>query len=216
MQDDPSGDDRPDECVVYRLRPDVNAFRYLVPSGDGTLGCGPLVLDGTPERGSWRPLTVSALPEELPEPDIARICQGGLAFSPGALDSLREVLAPAGEILPLYLEDRVWGLLNVTEVLDCLDPEGTEWHTMGSTRIHVRSYAFRADRLPRTSSLFKTTEERRTRIYAVEGLQPPARSFKARVEELGLRGLVFEEVWRGEAPAPREDGPACSTEDFPV
>ena len=98
--------------------------------------------------------------------------------------------------MPLTHEGEQFFALNVTECINVLDNESTQWVYGQSTgaRIRIEQYAFHADRLTETP-LFKIPETSRSEILTVEGLKDPDDEFKSRVEKMGLTGLVFEEIW---------------------
>ena len=104
----------------------------------------------------------------------------------------------AGELLPFDYKNERYSLLNVTECMDCLNHEQTEWVVGKSTgaRIDIKRYSFRSARIPE-SSIFKIPN-RLADIYVVEGRYDPQDEFKSMVEQYNLNGLLFEEIWRDE------------------
>ena len=44
-----------------------------------------------------------------------------------ASENLRDILEMAGELLPIEYKNEPYSLLNVTEYMDCLNHERTEW-----------------------------------------------------------------------------------------
>ncbi|HEY7115373.1 MAG TPA: hypothetical protein VH475_02240 [Tepidisphaeraceae bacterium] len=111
------------------------------------------------------------------------------------VDKLAYPLRTAGELLPVNHEGREFLLLNVTEVINCLDREKTEFRRFTSDGIglHPVKYAFHARRF--TAPVFKIPEQVKSSIFAVEWSGNPARELKAAVEHHGLRGIKFELVW---------------------
>ena len=112
-----------------------------------------------------------------------------------ATEKLRDILEMAGELLPIEYKNEPHSLLNVTECMDCLDHERTEWVVGKNTgaKIDIQRYAFRVERMPE-SSVFKIPN-RLADIYVAEGRFDPEDEFKARVEQNHMKGLLFEEIW---------------------
>jgi hypothetical protein len=105
-------------------------------------------------------------------------------------------LEMAGDLLPLPYEDQEYTILNVTECINCLDHEASEWRHSPFTgqRISPLRYVFHPDRFSE-STLFKIPETRRAEILVVEGLHDPEAEFRYAVEQGNLKGLIFEELW---------------------
>ncbi len=97
--------------------------------------------------------------------------------------------------MPLPYENEVFTVLNVTECINCLDREKTEWeYAKGSgKKLWIKKYAFHHDRF--SSTIFKIPETCMSEILIVEGLRGPEDEFKQTVEAAGLQGLIFEKIW---------------------
>jgi hypothetical protein len=101
----------------------------------------------------------------------------------------------AGELLPLKYKDEMFSVLNITECIECLDSERSEWHTRANgSKLLVRPF-FRAERLP-ASTLFKSAHSW-GHFFCVEYSGDPKEEFKACVEHEKLTGLLFKEVMIG-------------------
>ncbi len=102
----------------------------------------------------------------------------------------------AGEILPLPFNGHEYGILNITDCVNCLDDVRSEWVLGKDTgkRIRIERYVFFPDRFSE-STLFKIPETRRGQLLTVEGVADPEQEFKPTVEKLGLTGLKFEPLW---------------------
>ena len=100
----------------------------------------------------------------------------------------------AGELLPLPYQGQEYTLLNVTECINCLDEEHTEWVYHLGTKIQIAKYVFHPDRFSE-STIFKIPQTRRGEILTVEGLKDPEDEFKYVVEKEGLKGIEFEMLW---------------------
>lgn len=102
----------------------------------------------------------------------------------------------AGELLPVPYKEQTFSLLNITQCIECLDAERSEWQEMKSTgRKRLRKPFLRADRMC-ASTLFKSAHSP-LEIYCIEYSGDPEEEFKASVEHHKLKGLVFEEVMMG-------------------
>jgi hypothetical protein len=113
---------------------------------------------------------------------------------------LESVLAQAGQILPLIYQGETFGLLNVTQCVECLDPDRTRWVFGESTGkpIRIARCAFLSSRFPR-SSIFKLPQTARSEILCYEGILDSDDEFKAPVEQNEMTGLRFREAWSSES-----------------
>jgi hypothetical protein len=89
--------------------------------------------------------------------------------------------------------------MNVLECANCLDERSTQWKFDKETRVPIRilKYEFRSDRFPEPT-FFKIPETAAGEILTVTGLKDAEDEFKPRVENLELKGLLFERLWSGE------------------
>lgn len=155
------------------------------------------MFDGRPKAGEWREIEA-----------VVEVCGGkkrrladfpylkgdALVMTEGARFQLADILDPAAELLPLHaLTGERFTLANVLPCYDCVDVEASEWSTSpAGERLWIERYQFVIERLPKVS-LFKT--EASSHILATEGWLDRECEFKPRVEQLGLCGLVFQEIW---------------------
>jgi hypothetical protein len=187
---------------VFRIRPDVNRWGYLVPAPGESAAGDELVFDGSSRAWSWRPLHLGLRPPGREPPDFAKLGHGAFVLREAARKLTQPVLERCGELLEVHLLDdtlsnhQVAHLANVTKVADCLDPEATEWVEVQGRRVHVKTYAFRPEALPDVA-VFKVRGLERDRVFTVSQRGPRERDFKLLVEGAGLKGLVFELVWEG-------------------
>ena len=128
--------------------------------------------------------------------DFAYSFCGGYALDSRACEVLRPILEQSCELLPLLPhEEETFHLLNVLEIVDCMDEEGTRFaisKATGHKTIQIEKYQFAPDRFSE-SPLFKLP--RRVGLLTVTGLIAPELEFKTIVEREGLTGLKFEELW---------------------
>jgi hypothetical protein len=106
-------------------------------------------------------------------------------------------------MLPLPYEGEILQVINVTECINVLDQEHTLWkiNQKSGVKVWIESYAFHSRRFSE-SSLFKIPETCNGEIFAIERCGDPECEFKARVEQAGLTGLIFEKVWSDGEPIP--------------
>lgn len=188
---------------VFRVRPDVHAWGYLVPvTGESATG-EDLVFDGKSRAWSWRPLHVGMRPAGKDAPDFARFGHGGLVLSPRAYKLCGPVLERCGELLPVHLDHKEVYLFHATRLVDALDEAACEWIEVQGRRVHVRRYAL-TPAVYEAANVFKLPQMARDKTFTVEGRAPRPLEFKPLVEGAGLTGLVFEEVWAGPAPCPED------------
>jgi hypothetical protein len=115
-------------------------------------------------------------------------CIGSIpAFSQRAVDALRDLLEPNGELLPLISPLGSYYAYNVTTVADVLDLEHSEIH-WGRKPIafDIKRYVFRAEQL-QMLSIFRIPEEP-SGTYVTE-------VFASRVREHSLEGFNLIPAW---------------------
>ena len=106
-----------------------------------------------------------------------------IAVSTVNLGRLQPFLEEAGQLLPLSYKSEVFSVLNV---LKCVNYEIFPEKTPG--RLHQE---MAAKNIP--SGIFRSVD--RTYFYVSETTGDPANEFKAFVEQEGMTGLGFLEVW---------------------
>ena len=179
---------------VYRIKSDVNHYQYfLTEQGEDE---PKLMMDCTPKAEAWSPTPVFIYMPKLGKGDFYNFTSSALITSPRATEVLHTHLVKAGELLPLPYNGEVYTVLNVTECINCLDHEKTEWVYGKSTgaKIGIKRYTFHRNRFSE-SDIFKIPETCKSEILVVEGIKDVKDSFKYAVESAGLEGLIFEEVW---------------------
>jgi hypothetical protein len=179
---------------VYRIRSDVNHYQYFLPENDEELP--KLRMDCVPRAENWSPPPVFVYEPLHKKGDFYNFNSSSLITSPKATQALYPYLEIAGELLSLPYKDEVYTLLNVTECINCLDQQRTEW-VKGKDKgdnLFIKSYAFYPDRFSE-SDIFKIPETCLSEILVVEGLKDQKDEFRYVVESAGLQGLIFEEIW---------------------
>jgi len=155
--------------------------------------------DCTSQRRSWQsPIIYLADPSVLTG-DFLYYDPGCLVVSPSAVERVRPFFKRAGELLPLWFDGEEYTLLNVTECVDALDDSKTEWLRAGDNnhKVEICRYAFNPNKFT-DSSIFKIPETCSGSALTWEKDGDPKTEFKAFVEENGLTGLLFRELWNSE------------------
>jgi hypothetical protein len=183
---------------IYRVEADVNNFQYLMLEDESILLSEMLNFDCTGKADKWETPAVFILKPKLKVgnfPDL--FSKAVLVVDEVALDSLRGLLERSGELLPLPHEGKLYHVVNVTGCYNVLDTNRTKWR-FEKGRPPIDQYVFHRRRLTQTP-LFKIPETCKSEILTCEGIDDPEHEFKGRVEKLGLKGLIFEELWSSES-----------------
>ena len=182
---------------VYRVRQDIERYQYFLRADDEPFILEP---DCKPRAATWTPPPVFVYEPLLEDGDFYQFGDSILIASPRATEVLRGFFEEAGELLPLPHEGTQYTLLNVTLCINCLDHERSAWlRTKAGQRVYPTRYAFHRNRFDE-SALFKIPETHPGEILLVEGLREPEEEFRHVVEQAGLRGLRFEELWHEDSP----------------
>jgi len=178
---------------VFELRADGDTYEYvgLEPQDVPEEKFWPEY--ARPLADTWEPLKVKVYHKDpagkrLLPGDFPALLPGVAVMSRRAVDTLRDLLEPNGEILPLLCDEGEYFLYNVTREIDALDLERCELDLYSSGRIsHIKSYAFKPE-VVRGEVIFKTPTLRYSPIYVTD-------RFVERVESAGLRGFDFVPLW---------------------
>lgn len=185
--------------IVYEVKHESNKFKSLL-FDDGIVEYKhPLLqFDGESVADTWAPPPVWCPAPKKKAGDfwgIGSCCVP--AVTRAAFPHIQTHAEMGGEILPLTFDGVELLILNITEVVNCLDHEKCRWHDDGgSKRLNIDAgYHFRPERFSE-SSLFRLPEtSRQTRIYCLERSGDAEEDFKAAVEKAGLKGLKFTPLW---------------------
>jgi hypothetical protein len=183
---------------IYRVRPDVNDYQYFLLEDDSLALSEMLTFDGTPVADKWTAPAVYILEPKLRSgnfPDL--FSRAVIVVDEIALETLRGLLEMSGELLPLPHGDKLYHVVNVTGCFNVLDINRTRWR-YEKGRPPIDHYVFHRKRLTETP-LFKIPETCKSEILTCEGLNDPEHEFKGQVERLGLKGLIFDELWSSES-----------------
>lgn len=117
------------------------------------------------------------------------------AISQKAKDILEKHFEGLVEIFPLNVGK--WGtyyFINIMNVLDVFDLEKSELRILSSgTIFRINKYVFKSEIIKCNSNIFKIENDKRGPIYVNE-------KTKKLIEEAGLEGFIFTQVWDSENP----------------
>jgi len=181
---------------VYRIRTDANNFQSFYPIDEKIWDTNLLIFDGASRKKDWIPLEVYVLQTKLKRGNFFKLCPGSLVVDKYAIDSLASFFEMSGELLPIFFDNTEYNILNVTECVNVLNQENTNWVNGQSTgkKIRIEKYSFLPERFVEVP-LFKIPETCKSEILTITGIKDPDYEFKTKVEKLGLQGLIFEEIW---------------------
>jgi hypothetical protein len=142
---------------------------------------------------SWQPKLMSAI---WPTPEVVGNvrrfndfpCVGGSpAFSQRAVDMLRDILEPNGELLPLRHQIGTYYFFNCTRMTNCVDLSKCKTTKLNDGIITSTERLVFIDELLNDLTIFKV----RTQLIEVFCTQ----TFVNRVESTGLQGFLFIPIW---------------------
>jgi hypothetical protein len=183
---------------IWSVQGDVSNYTPLVeinePTKSGvTFSIIPRI-NGSKLGNSWPRVEVDFYDKESKpgESNFSYLLPGTLVCDDIALSALSQDIWAEVEVLPIYTPDRQLHLLNVTNIVDCLNHARSEIKYFRNSKDvkRIMKYAFNTGNL-KDVSLFKIPELLVTYIFATN-------RFKAKIEELGLTGLKFELVYDDE------------------
>jgi hypothetical protein len=174
---------------VYHLRADAERYQSLALLSEDERPKIEDRFDTSPIGDVWVPPGVEIVYRDALPTDYATLAAVP-AFSARAVDVLRHILEPHGELLPLEGVD--FYLFNVTTAPDALDEQRSELKRFASTGRIMR--IVRAELRPEALAhipIFKLPQQPRSRAYVTD-------EFVARCQDEALAGFDFSEiVWSG-------------------
>jgi len=182
---------------VFQISFDVDTYQALLVDGDDDFSFPffkSMQFKDGPVGDAWTPPPVYVDRPRLVRPDIFHLVGAvGMVFGPRALVELDRFISRAGELLPIPFGEEVLGLLNVVEVIDCLDQDRTVFHGGGAATV----LEFHAHRLSETP-IFRIPQNQASQLFCHQGVSEPYWDFNTAVDQADLNGLVFTEVWNSE------------------
>ena len=186
---------------VFEVKPDFayQTFHTSDPNGSENVE-EEYSLDGGPKLATWKPLPMFEADGDLKPGNFAHCWEGGFIVDARASAVLKPILEKCAELLPLKrYKGRAYHLLNVLSCLECLDEQRTKWRVgkKNRTRFAIDEYQFIPDKLT-GPTLFRI--QKNVSLFTVVGRPRAKAEFKTVVEQEGLTGLKFEEVWSENGP----------------
>ncbi len=119
------------------------------------------------------------------------------AMSQKAYDVLSNSFQNLVEIFPLAPNKKYgqYYFMNIINLLDCLDVEKSDlkFFSDGKTIMRIKRYVFQEKILDMNTTIFKLENLRRGEIFVNE-------ETKLLIENAGLEGFIFTQVWDSEDP----------------
>jgi len=186
---------------VFKIRADVSKYQSIGLVDEDLWATDRLTFDCS-AKNDWEPIKCYVQNPKLPRGNFLHLCPGLLVCDHQTLEGMEDIFEMAGEVLSFELEsgDRLFGI-NVLECVNALDSENTEWRVSSSgAKTGIKRHAFHRSRFSE-STLFKVPETSRGELLSYAELKDKNDEFKGRYQELGLTGLVFEELWQAPTDA---------------
>jgi hypothetical protein len=187
---------------VFRIKSDFG-FQSLFPydpavsdSGAEIVKADVLMGRTAPRLSTWTPMRLYTQEQGKPLGDFAKVWGFGcFAINARAHQLIEPILRSYCEFLPFQpFMSQVFYRLNVLQRVDCLDHHRTVEKSRGG---EILEYHFDSQRLTFPNLFMLSTGPA---LFTVDGWNDEHREFKSIVEDEGLTGLKFEEVWIGGGP----------------
>jgi uncharacterized protein YwqG len=146
----------------------------------------------------WGQVSLKMEHEKRPQGDFADCWRGGKRFlmDARAQSILVPILDQEIEILPIEpFRGIEYYFVNVLKELDCLDRERTNLKGTGRIPFEYPIYQFFSERLTDSTIFSVKMAKRAYGLFTVVGRPGAEVEFKTLVEQAGLTGLKFNEVW---------------------
>jgi hypothetical protein len=181
---------------VFRMSLDGDKYQFFTT--DSLEDERKLRLDGSSIADTWTPPPVFILYPKHRAGAFYNSNPSNLIATPQAVELLYSHFSFSGELLPLPYKGQTFTLLNVTQCIDVLDHDRTEFRIAPSgLAVGIERFAFHANRFVETS-LFKIPEFKGGEIFVLEGANDFHLEFREAVSAYGLEGLRFTEIWSEE------------------
>jgi hypothetical protein len=172
---------------IYRFVPDSDRYECISVSRERR-GVFAAFRDCQSLAGWWKPIPIEVDSSTGPAGDFPSLYRRAPVFSEQAWEALGPLVAHVAEALPIiYPNDRKYFVINVLDMVDCLDHSTSIIDRYSDGRIsHVEHYTFHPDRLT-GKHFFKIPESAGLEVLVSD-------EFRQAVESHGLKGLVFQQL----------------------
>jgi hypothetical protein len=177
---------------IWNWKTDANNFDYLIVPKEKDVE--KLVnfykFDGTTIMNCWEPVQVDVY-DKIKRSDTPTF-NSGPVLSERGVAILKDLICGSAEILPLKYKREQYYVLNVTNILDCIDYSKAQYIPFSSSGrpMVFTNYAFKYEAV-KNEHIFKIIEHPKSNVFVSD-------YFRNRVIESGLVGFRFEEVWNSE------------------
>ncbi len=183
----PIFDDPRFACYDFDLDPSLIGNEYLYEDFDGR-NPGRLDWEPVPLAGLWKPCRL--LGKVQPYHDYPAPGSQTAIFSHRAVETLKDLLLPSGEILPAITETGEFYAYNILHKSDAFDVEKSiavfDTSLGKETAISIERYELRPEKIG-NHAIFRLREDP-TSIMVTD-------RFKDRVDNVGLNGFFFAKIW---------------------
>lgn len=151
-----------------------------------------LSFDGTEKVKEWSPVRVQRMYRNRKFSNTPGLSPHLPVFDKKAVSILKDFLIDNAEILPLDCKDGDFYLINVTNIIDCIDYEKSEYKTFNDENRIMRFIKYVFDqRNINGVDLFRLKDVPLKRPFVSD-------EFRKHVIESGLKGFIFELAWDSE------------------
>lgn len=174
---------------VYELK---NSLQTMVLTGERTYGISghPIATDfkGNSKIDDWEPIKLETLYKKKYD-DFPDYIIGKPIVSKKVKLILEPYIAPEVEFLPLIHDEMDLFMVNVTNILDCVDWQRSEVHwSKNQNFLGFNKLKFDFSKIPSDTYIFKFKETAATQVYVTE-------AFKDIIDQHQLQGLSFSVVY---------------------
>ena len=151
--------------------------------------------DGRNHKETWEPIKIIRMEPELEQEfgDFPCFSDGVQIFSDRVIDVIEEMIGNSVEFLPTITDEGVFWLVNITNVVNCIDYEKSQFRSFSSSgRIMVfEKYSFVEEKV-RNEDIFRIVDMPYYRPFVSD-------RFKEVIEANDFKGFIFKLVWDSEA-----------------
>lgn len=178
---------------IWKLETDANNYDYFTIPNDEERKkvLFDYCFDGRHIADRWKPIKVEVI-EESKRSDTPTFGGGRPVLSENAVLILGDLIKGVTEILPLDYSKEKYYVINVVDVVDCIDYEKTKCKMFENSNRVMRfiEYAFKANAV-KGKHIFKIPEHPKSEVFISD-------EFRDRVLNNGLEGFAFLELWDSE------------------
>ena len=178
---------------IYQIGNDVMKYQYFLPEKEQD--ARKLTMKCLPQSGHWVPPSVFIYEQLLQQGDFFNFSSSALIFGPFAARVLAVHIQQAGEGLPLPFDGKTYTVLNILQMVKCLDVARTIHELNSGSPYYWKKYAFlpNLSGLLPSSHLFKLSEKPHSPILVWE--DDPNVGFIADMKRNQIKGYELTLLW---------------------